>query len=561
MLRKGCCHPLVFDKSLANSKNSKSSSNIRDLSQGPRPFGEIMIIKVEQIRNSCEEKLRELLYHLFTMAGIDLLSHERRKVNIKPIREHLINVDGFILPSNGTIADILRSPIRALTTYLKAESYLSRTAITPSPLITLIRCNPTCTQETSPNSKYIGQESCTSVNLTIGWQYQSSIFGSSEDIAANISRSNCHATWCSDVTGLEEECNRITKRRKMRIIIDNIAIPGIDVIPLTPQMSSVVLQMHSSHKITSILSLRFNFNDLTNKLFSQLEYGNVIAITFPKDIFLFSGTRWMNTFTLSKRYTTSLDDIKLVESNDSCYLDIPMTVCSEDGSSRDYRAKSWKLEYSSICDDFYMIARKYCGNGSMDETMTSTIEYCFPPCDEDTGEMISLLSLSSWWEKYQKTDRKNEIIYCLQTQVIFGESAYDVDAFQQLHLGSNILFTSDLIMSMISSNKSDAMSDDSSQDWTSKAMRDIFNQLTGDTNASNHSISRRISVKSIHDDVDHLLNKEEIFRISMRDQSETAYYLETIKNRIDWIESQVRDKYHLNSSISGMKLCYLHCPF
>ena len=66
MLRKGCCHPQVWDKDLSRRKGT---------GQGlvARPFDEIMILKVEQSRVACEERQRELVYHLNSLAGVAVL--------------------------------------------------------------------------------------------------------------------------------------------------------------------------------------------------------------------------------------------------------------------------------------------------------------------------------------------------------------------------------------------------------------------------------------------------------------------------------------------------------
>lgn len=66
VLRKGCCHPQVWDKDLSRRKGT---------GQGlvARPFEEIMILKVEKSRLGCEERQRELVYHLNSLAGVAVL--------------------------------------------------------------------------------------------------------------------------------------------------------------------------------------------------------------------------------------------------------------------------------------------------------------------------------------------------------------------------------------------------------------------------------------------------------------------------------------------------------
>ena len=66
VLRKGCCHPQVWDKDLSRRKGT---------GQGlvARPFEEIMILKVEKSRLECEERQRELVFHLNSLAGVAVL--------------------------------------------------------------------------------------------------------------------------------------------------------------------------------------------------------------------------------------------------------------------------------------------------------------------------------------------------------------------------------------------------------------------------------------------------------------------------------------------------------
>ena len=71
VLRKGCCHPQILDPALYSRHHNKGSRE-----QGPRPFAEIMVLKVEQMRQKCEELQRNLLFQLFTMGGVALLQAE-----------------------------------------------------------------------------------------------------------------------------------------------------------------------------------------------------------------------------------------------------------------------------------------------------------------------------------------------------------------------------------------------------------------------------------------------------------------------------------------------------
>lgn len=71
VLRKGCCHPQVWDKDLARKKRQGYGHGQQ--SHVARPFGEIMVLKVEQSRMVCEERQRELVFNLNSLAGVAML--------------------------------------------------------------------------------------------------------------------------------------------------------------------------------------------------------------------------------------------------------------------------------------------------------------------------------------------------------------------------------------------------------------------------------------------------------------------------------------------------------
>ena len=78
MLRRGCCHPQVLDRTLALHSGGASSTGAeagaRSVHIGvARPLDEVMVAKVEHTRLRCEEVQRELLFHLFAAAGATLL--------------------------------------------------------------------------------------------------------------------------------------------------------------------------------------------------------------------------------------------------------------------------------------------------------------------------------------------------------------------------------------------------------------------------------------------------------------------------------------------------------
>lgn len=68
VLRKGCCHPQILDPSLTGRRLRGDFQDRR-----PRPFKDIIILKVEQARLIVAEKQRSLLAHVCKFAGIQLL--------------------------------------------------------------------------------------------------------------------------------------------------------------------------------------------------------------------------------------------------------------------------------------------------------------------------------------------------------------------------------------------------------------------------------------------------------------------------------------------------------
>lgn len=93
LLRRGCCHPQVLDRGLVvggsrgsnsrgNTSTTTASTSTTSVIAGPRPLDELMIAKVEQSHLHCEELLRTLLFHLYSMAGAVALQAQCRELDI-----------------------------------------------------------------------------------------------------------------------------------------------------------------------------------------------------------------------------------------------------------------------------------------------------------------------------------------------------------------------------------------------------------------------------------------------------------------------------------------------
>jgi hypothetical protein len=64
MVRKGCCHPQLLDTTLRGQHQQNS---------GARPLDLIMVNKVEQAKNLCQDRQRDVLFYAFKAAGLVLL--------------------------------------------------------------------------------------------------------------------------------------------------------------------------------------------------------------------------------------------------------------------------------------------------------------------------------------------------------------------------------------------------------------------------------------------------------------------------------------------------------
>ena len=169
VLRKGCCHPQVWDKDLARKKKHGHGQGYgQGQGQGQRnhvarPFGEIMVLKVEQSRLMCEEKQRELVFYLNSLAGVavlqaqlisagcnfsDEMDEEEEAVDMigSNIRNGFDSPDSNSVrissstgrdrqPYRSTAADFLR---RALIAFASAYSQLERNRRT-CPVVGLVR--------------------------------------------------------------------------------------------------------------------------------------------------------------------------------------------------------------------------------------------------------------------------------------------------------------------------------------------------------------------------------------------------------------------------------------
>ena len=154
VLRKGCCHPQVWDKDLSRRKGT---------GQGlvARPFEEIMILKVEKSRLQCEERQRELVYHLNSLAGVAVLQAQLLITGLARAQAHahalsdahnivVYQDDEWDTESNGF--EVSKSPggsqlnqlcaadhlTRALRAYAYAYSHLERNRQT-CPVLGLVR--------------------------------------------------------------------------------------------------------------------------------------------------------------------------------------------------------------------------------------------------------------------------------------------------------------------------------------------------------------------------------------------------------------------------------------
>lgn len=120
VLRKGCCHPQILDPTLGGGNRTSTSA---------RSFHEIIALKVDHARLATESKLRDLLAHVFKLAGIHLLQVEVLQT------EHAKT--GSVLgcrPDNHSL-----HYKRALTAYMWAWQLIEVNRSKPCPLLAIAK--------------------------------------------------------------------------------------------------------------------------------------------------------------------------------------------------------------------------------------------------------------------------------------------------------------------------------------------------------------------------------------------------------------------------------------
>jgi SNF2 family DNA or RNA helicase len=361
LLRKGCCHPQVFDKTIRLGKNSPEG-NILGGSNRLRSFNEIIVLKVEQVRNLCEERLRELLYHLFSMAGADMINYD-------------ISGEAAII-------------IRALASYMLAESYFQRGSA-GSPLLTLVTLQEL---SSSADCAYVGPKSATSDDLKLLWVSTSRAFSPLETAhAADFEPSNvCHGS---------------------RLAFSD------------PRFFAVGMQFYSDHIIQSIISVVFDCSRMKDLILAHLPENKTGIILFPSEIRV-DVQDGMNMFSKSIHLELEPpqlpDDIAIISN-----IRIEMHPIRSDATSGDseYRSKSWRVCCLSAHEGRYLLV----------ERKENQLHYSFPSAP-----------LTAFC-RGQLPEYLNEMLFFVGMSLEFGETSYDIDRFQQMHMAHNINIANDLL--------------------------------------------------------------------------------------------------------------------
>ena len=384
-LRKGCCHPSCFDSIYSNSKSAKkrnnNSSGAHTVGGGahgkiPRPFSEIMILKIEQIKNVCEEKFRSLLFHSFTLVGSLLLMSA---VANSTEYEHLY--DDYFFTS---------ASLRALA--LEMYSFVLR----------LVERNQSIVKLTSL------------VKIQGGVYYD---HGTCAD-AEFITTKPIQLLWCIVDTSLCSTAESSNKRRKLTNMewasLDATQLPAPSEEEMRnpaaefPACSSSIhakLTFHSNKKIASML-ISQDVSDSIQYMSTKMKVNEVYSLLFPRDIVL--------------QVITSVDDT----ATDIFHGQIPFPVFSSAtfATSSD---NSFKLAPFSIPNITNYNSRK--SYRILIQNVHSTALLV---------KLSESLQYEYKWDSIEAVDMAHANIIALNVEL--GEPSVELDVFQELHLYHNI---------------------------------------------------------------------------------------------------------------------------
>lgn len=385
-LRKGCCHPSCFDSIYSNSKSTKKKNNNNSVAHTvgggahgkiPRPFSEIMILKIEQIKNVCEEKFRSLLFHSFTLVGSLLLM---AAVANSSEYEHLYDDYSFTPAS-----------LRALA--LEIYSFILR----------LVERNQSIVKLTSL------------VKIHGGAYYDHGTYTDTEFITTKP----IQLLWCIVDPSLCSTAESSNKRRKVtntewtRLDATQLLAPSDDEMrnPAAefPACSSSIyakLTFHSNKKITSML-ISQDVSDSIQHMSTKMKVNDVYSLLFPRDIVL--------------QVITTVDDT----ATDIFHGQIPFPTFSSATFATSLDNNPFKLAPFSIPNITNYNSRK--SYRILIQNVHSTVLLV---------KLSESLQYEYKWDFIEAVDMAQANIIALNVEL--GEPSIELDVFQELHLYHNI---------------------------------------------------------------------------------------------------------------------------
>lgn len=381
LLRKGCCHPQVFDKSLKSKGNMSQA--------GPRPLNEIMVMKVEQAKLSCEESQREQLFYLLTMAGIRLLQYQRLAVQD---HNYPHEQDTVIKNPNQLIFLLSAMKIYKYTLSLILAGRMSTS------LIAMAQVQGDHLQHSNTNM---------AINEHVHFEWSHSISNNSvSDNCKSMSREQ-EGIWQSLQVLLEEDIQLPTQCLQM------VGSNGLQ--------SSYEVKLHFMHH-KSIVSLNVINSNLSfdriasdfKKLQDTNENYREIVYVFPAEATLSAAVNgadmYLNTMKINFPFPGhSLENIN-----------------SESLQKNVHKSKSWRLQISKFYDFVLVVRRTGDSLNQFDYKWQQGI-----PVDHSSQVM-------------------NNSQIMLQASISMYESAVETDSLQELHVCYNFRETLQMLTSIYS---------------------------------------------------------------------------------------------------------------
>lgn len=375
LIRKGCCHPQIFDKSLRLRSNLAVSSTMS--------IDQVMIIKVEQTKVRCEEAQRELLFYLFKLAGLRLLKSSTEENLIESQAQQLLAVStyGFAL----RLIESHRIPCSSYSLYQLQgdESFMNPYAIVP--------CSASL-------------QLYWSLDEHMNYPFNRSSSGSLDFLS--------HFSWVDDFWTTPPPITKDTTVRPIELVAG-----------WSPHVKLSLVQKKTL--------LGFQAQTLSRKdLLSTVESTSapVVVVVFPAQLSL-QASEFQDTFitVMSRRVPPD----SLCGNYSYAVSTGPTVEQSVYRSGKNYRCRNWRVCVDSL-QSIALLVRKRAEKD--DPTVNaSRYDYCWISTQSLTTSATS--SSSSFRSSLIST---SEVEIKLAVSISFEETVFDTDVLQELHLQHNM---------------------------------------------------------------------------------------------------------------------------